>query len=126
MRGQTSVVTDWQGPFSEGSVNSKYATLGLRLVRDMLSKRPLLYSWGHGGNEQPMVRMLRTMGWQMHGTPFCLRVLRPARFLRLNGHLRGTPLRRAASMNALAPAAGWTPVTRIKVERAGGIIAGPS
>lgn len=185
VRGQTSVVTDWQGPFSEGSVNGKYATLGLRLVRDMLSKRPLLYSWGHGGNEQPMVQMLRTMGWLMHDTPFCLRVLRPARFLRLNAYLRSTPLRRAAldllafsgagflglhalhallrlkayrrfratavevpdfgawadalwqrcrnryraiavrdaaSMNALAPAAGWPPVTRIRVERSGEII----
>lgn len=185
VRGQTSVVTDWQGPFSEGSVNSKYSTLGLRLLRDMLSKQPRLYSWGHGGNEQPMVQILRKMGWLMHHTPFCLRVLRPARFLRLNAYLRGTPLRRAAldllafsgagflglhalhsllrlksfrqhraaavevpdfgvwadalwerckeryaalavrdaaSMNALAPAAGWPPVTRIRVERAGDII----
>ncbi len=185
VKGRTSVVTDWQGPFSEGSVNGKYATLGLRLLRDMLSKRPQLYSWGHGGNEQPMVQILRKMGWLMHDTPFCLNVLRPARFLRLNAYLRGTPLRRAAldlvafsgagfiglhalhallrlkayrpfratavevpefgawadalwkrcknryaalavrdaaSMNALAPATGWPPVSRIKVERAGEII----
>jgi hypothetical protein len=151
-------------------------------MRDMLSKRPLLYSWGHGGNEQPVVQMLRTMGWLMHNTPFCLRVLRPARFLRLNAYLRSTPVRRtvldlmaftgagfiglhllhallrlrayrrfpataveindfgawadtlwqrckdrylaiavrdAASMNALAPATGWPPVTRIRVEREG-------
>jgi len=101
VRGATSVVTDWQGPFSEGSVDGQYATLGLRLIRDMLSKRPLLYSWGHGGNEQPVVQMLQKMGWLMHGTPFCLRVLRPARFLRLNAYLRSTPVRRAA-LDALA------------------------
>jgi hypothetical protein len=185
VRGATNVVTDWQGPFSEGSVNNKYSTLGLRLVRDMLAKRPLLYSWGHGGNEQPVVQMLQKMGWLMHGTPFCLRVLRPARFLRLNTYLRGSPGRRAAldalawsgagfiglhalhaalrlkdyrrfraqgtvveefgpwadalwercrdryaaiavrdaaSMNALAPAKGWPPVTRIRVDRAGEVL----
>ena len=185
VRGKTSVVTDWQGPFSEGSINTKYATLGLRLVRDMLSKRPLLYSWGHGGNEQPVVQMLRKMGWLMHNTPFCLRVLRPVRFLRLNAFFRITPLRRAlldlmafsgsgflgfralhallrlralrrfrataveiadfgawadalwercknryiaigvrdaASMNALAPATGWPPVIRLKIERSGEIL----
>jgi hypothetical protein len=185
VRGRTSVVTDWQGPFSEGSVNSKYATLGLRLVRDMLSKRPLLYSWGHGGNEQPMVQILKKMGWLMHATPFCLRVLKPVRFLRLNALLRATAYRRAAldllafsgagflglhalhallrlkayrrfracatdvpefgawadtlwercknrytalavrdaaSMNALAPATGWPPVTRLKIEKSGEII----
>jgi hypothetical protein len=96
VRGAAHVITDWQGPYSEGSVNAKHATLGLRLIRDMLGKRPLLYSWGHGGNEQPVVQMLQKMGWWLHNTPFCLRVLRPARFLRLNAYLRTSTLRRAA------------------------------
>jgi len=96
VRGQRHMVADWQGPFSEGSVNAKFATLGLRLIRDMLAKRPLLYSWGHGGNEQPVVQMLRTMGWLMHDTPFCLLVLRPGRFLRRNSYLRTTRARRVA------------------------------
>lgn len=185
VHGRTSVVTDWQGPFSEGSVDAKYATLAVRLLREMLRKRPLLFSWGHGGDDQPIVQMLRRMGWLLHGTPFCLRVLRPARFLRLNAYLRGSLFRRAAldlmafsgtgflgihllhallrlkayrrfratgvevanfgawadtlwercknqysaiavrdsaSMNALAPAAGWPPVTRIKVELAGQVV----
>ncbi len=103
VHGRTSVVTDWQGPFSEGSVDPRFATLGMRLVRDMLAKRPLLYSWGHGGNEQPVVQMLQKMGWLMHRTPFCLRVLRPSRFLRLNAYLRTSTMRRAA-LDALA----WT------------------
>lgn len=185
VRGQTHVVTDWQGPFSEGSVDARYVTLGLRLLRDMLSRRPLLYSWGHGGNEQPLTQMVRKMGWLVHDTPFCLRVLKPARFLRLNAYLRTTPFRHAAldllafsgtgflgfhalhallrlrsyrrfrasaievaafgawadalwercknryaaiavrdaaSMNALAPATGWPPVTRIKVEKSGQVV----
>ncbi len=94
VRGSEHTVTDWQGPFSEGSVDPRHATLGLRMIRDMLKKYPLLYSWGHGGNEQPVVQMLQKMGWVMHQTPFCLLVLKPFRFLRHNALLRSSPVRR--------------------------------
>lgn len=107
IRGQTRVVTDWQGPFSEGAIDSRHSTLGLRLLRDMLKKRPLLYSWGHGGDDQPVVQMLRKMNWLLHGTPFCLWVVKPARFLRLNALLRGTPARRAVLDAAAVTGAGW-------------------
>ena len=96
VHGEPHTVTDWQGPFSEGSVNAKYTTLGVRMLRDMLKKYPLLYSWGHGGDDQPLVQMLQKMGWIMHHTPFCLLVLKPARFLRFNALLRSSPLRRLA------------------------------
>ncbi len=182
VRREIHTVADWQGPFSEGSVDGKYAALGLRMLRDMQKKFPLLYSWGHGGDDQPVVQMLLKMGWVMHHTPFCLLVLRPTRFLRLNRLLRSSSWRRlvldlgarsglgwlglkllhaalrarhreqfgasatevpsfgpwadelwarckdrytaialrdAASMNVLAPAAGWPPVIRLKVDRAG-------
>lgn len=95
IRGAFHTVTDWQGPFSEGSIDPKYATLGLRMLREMLKKYPLLYSWGHGGDDQPVVQMLLKMGWVMHQTPFCLLVLKPTRFLRLNGLLRSSPWHRA-------------------------------
>ncbi|MBX3707348.1 MAG: hypothetical protein KF911_12025 [Pseudomonadales bacterium] len=94
-------VTDWQGPFTEGAVNPRYAPLGLRMLRDMLAKYPLLYSFGHGGSEEPMVQLLRSLKWTLHGTPFCLRILNPARFLRLNGYLRRTR-RLALIQDALA------------------------
>jgi hypothetical protein len=94
--GESHMVADWQGPFSEGSVNPKFNTLGLRMIRDMLKKQPHLYSWGHGGNEQPVVEMLQKLGWLMHHTPFFLLVCNPARFLRMNAMLRSTPLRRLA------------------------------
>lgn len=94
--GQRHVVTDWQGPFTEGAYDSRFAALGLRIVREMLKMRPLLYSWGHGGEDEPIVKMLRTMGWLMHETPFLLRVVKPFRFLRHNRHLRSSPRRRLA------------------------------
>lgn len=107
VRGAMHTVTDWQGPFSEGSVDAQYTTLGLRMIRDMLKKRPLLYSWGHGGDDQPVVQMLLKMGWQMHQTPFCLLVLRPFRFLRHNALLRSSPARRLALDLGAFSGAGW-------------------
>ncbi len=101
IKGEPRTVTDWQGPISLGAVDPKYAALGLRLVRDMLKKQPLLYSWGHGGSDQKIVQMLRTMGWLMHQTPFLFRVCRPNNFLRKNAYLREDP-RKAMAQDALA------------------------
>lgn len=95
VKGRDEWVTDWQGPFTEGAVNSKYGTLGLRMIRDMLKKYPFLYSLGHGGDDEPLVQLLRSLGWTLHGTPFCLRVLRPYRFLRHNQYLRRSGAKRA-------------------------------
>lgn len=94
IRGETKIVTDWQGPFSDAAHDPRYAAMGLRLVREMIRLRPLLYSWGHGGADEPIVLMLRKMGMLMHETPFCLRICRPFRFLRRNGQLRATRGRR--------------------------------
>lgn len=101
--GEVRVVTDWQGPFSEGIYSTKYSMLGLRMIRDMLKRQPLLYSWayGGGGDEDAMVQMLKKIGWRMHDTPLCIRVMKPRRFLRLNRYLRTTPKRRLA-LDALA------------------------
>ena len=96
IHGAPQLVVDWQGPVTEGLIDRRWNTLGLRLLREMLKRHPLLYSWGHGGLEQPMLLMLEKLGWLLHRTPFLLRVLRPFRFLRLNGQLRDTRARRAA------------------------------
>jgi len=107
VNGEPMIVTDWQGPVSEGLLSRKYNTLGLRLLRDMLKRYPRLYSWGHGGEEAKMFQMLVSMKWLLVGTPFCLRVLRPHRFLRSNRYLRGSPRNRLA-LDALAwSGLGW-------------------
>ena len=115
VRGKLEWVCDWQGPFSEGAINPKYATLGLRFVRDMLKKYPLLFSVGHGGVDEPMVKLLRSLGWTLHGMPFCVHILRPFRFIRQNGYLRGTARNRllldalawSGAAGALVPLAHW-------------------
>ena len=96
LRGEPVVVTDWQGPVSEGVISRRYNTLALRMMRDMLNRRPLLYAWGHGEDEAGLARLLRAMRWSFVPTPFCLKILRPQRFLRRNAYLRGSPQSRLA------------------------------
>lgn len=100
-------VTDWQGPVSEGVVDTRYAPLGLRFFRDMLKRQPLLYSWGHGGEEARMLQLLRSMKWHFHATPFCLRVVRPLPFLRESTYLRSTAGRRLALDLLAVTGVGW-------------------
>jgi len=99
--GDLCTVADWQGPFSEGAIDPKYSMVALRLMRAMLKAYPLLYSWGHGSEEQTLLTMLEKMGWLLHATPLCVRVLNGRRFLRRNGYLRTTWQRRLAQ-DALA------------------------
>ena len=101
LNGEIRRVTDWQGPMTEGDISRHYGALGLRLVRHMLKQQPLLYSFGHGGYDAPMVNMLRSLKWWLHDTSVCVLVVRPGRFLRLNAYLRDTPRRRLA-LDALA------------------------
>jgi hypothetical protein len=101
VHGEERTVTDWQGPVSLGAIDNRYAAMGLRMIRDMLKKQPLLYSWGHGGDGEPIVQMLRKMGWMMHPTPFVFRVCRPANFLRKNAYLRQDP-KKAIAQDVLA------------------------
>jgi hypothetical protein len=118
LRGAVRVVADYQGPVSEGILSRRYNTLGVRLIRDMLRRRPLLYSWGHGGLEQAMLQMLRSLGWTLVETPACLYVLRPLRFLRRNRYLRATAWQRFALDLLAGTGLGWLGVRALQRARA--------
>ena len=60
---EVHTVADWQGPVSEGQVDPKYGALALRMMRQMLKQRPLLYSFGHGGAEERVIQLVKEMGW---------------------------------------------------------------
>ena len=96
INGETQLVTDWQGPFTEAAIDVKYSPLMLKLFRTMLKDHPLLFSLGHGGTEEPIIDLLEKMKWDLHAIPFSFSVLKPFRFARLNNYLRTTPLKRLA------------------------------
>ena len=107
IHGRIHQVSDWQGPFSEGAIDTRYGLLAMRLMRDMVKKQPLLYSYGHGGNEQAVVQLLHRIGWLVHPVPFCLKVVRPARFLRRNKYLRKNTRNRMILDVLAASGLGW-------------------
>ncbi len=106
VRGREETVTDWQGPFSEGAIDPRYGALALRILRDMMKRRPNIYSWGHGGEGEAIVQLIQKMGWQLHGTPLSVRVLRPKAFLQKNAFLRDTSEKRFAADLLAATGAG--------------------
>ena len=107
VRGEDVLVSDWQGPVSEGLLSPRYAMLGLRLIREMVKRYPTLYSWGHGGRDAAMLQMIVSLKWLIHDTPFCLKVLHPFRFLRRNRYLRGSPRNRLALDLLAFSGIGW-------------------
>lgn len=117
--GAAHPVSDWQGPVSEGLLSRRYSALGLRLTRQMLKQYPLLYSWGHGGLEQPMLQMLEKLGWLLHPTPFCVRIVKPFRFLRRNRFLRSSAARSLALDLAAFSGAGSVGIRLLHGLRAG-------
>ena len=112
--GEEAWVTDWQGPFTEAAIDVKYSPLMLRLLRNMQKQHPLLFSLGHGGTEEPIVDLLRKMGWELRGVPFLFYVNRPFRFLRSNRYLRGTPARRVALDLLAWTGAGWLAIRALQ------------
>jgi hypothetical protein len=105
--GATLAAAHYRLPLSEGIVNRSYAMLGLRMVRDALSREPRLYALGMGGWDKPLPAMLKRLGWGMCQVPFYFKVLHPGRFLRHIQALRTSPLRRAALDAAAHTGAGW-------------------
>jgi hypothetical protein len=75
-------IADFQLPISEGSVDRRYAPVGVQLVRDALRRQPLLFGLGMGGYNEPVARLLRAAHWSMFSIPFFFRVVHPVPFLK--------------------------------------------
>ncbi len=100
-------VVGWQGPVTEGLIDRRCDALGLRLLRAMLRKHPLLHGWGHGGLEKPMLLMLEKLSGLLHRTPFCVRTVKSARFP------RGSPARQLTPLVAAMREALAAPIARL-------------
>jgi len=107
-------VSYYHHPLSEGIINKSYATVGVMLLRDALSRSPLLYCLGMGGYDRPLPNMLIRMGWAHCPVPFYFYVVRPNRFLTQIAALRTTSLRKLALNLAAWSGTGWTGVKAIQ------------
>ncbi len=94
-------------PLSEGIVTKAHAIVGTLLLRDAMQRAPLLHCLGMGGYENPLPKMLVSMGWTHCLVPLFFRVLNPSRFLRNINALRSTRSRGFLLDLAAYSGAGW-------------------
>ena len=93
IRGEETVLADWQGPFTEADIDPRYSPLMLRLARSAAKQYGNLFSLGHS---QKDAAVLTRLGWGTIGVPFSFLVSRPFNFFRQAAYLRNTPLKRLA------------------------------
>ncbi len=96
IHGEDVEVGNLQLPISEGTVDRRYAALGLQLLTDALRRQPLLYSLGIGGYQQALAMLMKASGFRISTVPFLAYVNRPVRFCREIKYLRQSFLRRLA------------------------------
>src|SRR3954463_14660962 len=73
---------NYQSPLSEGIADSRYAAVGLQIVRFMQNRGPAAYIVGMGSRSNPLPRLLTAAGWTLMDIPFLYRVHKPSVFLR--------------------------------------------
>jgi hypothetical protein len=96
--GVETEAASFQGPVSEGLVDPRYSMLGMRLVRDMERRSPLLFAWGA---TERLGALLKGLGWNQTGGALVMRIVRAERVLRLLPQIRRKPaVRSAAAMLA--------------------------
>jgi hypothetical protein len=112
--GVTRNVAYYHHPISEGIVNKSYAAVGAMLLKDAMSRAPLLYCLGMGGYDRPLPRMLVRLGWAHCAVPFYFHVVHPNRFFKQIEALRTSPFRRFMLNLAAWTGVGWAGVKTIQ------------
>jgi len=80
--GEWLTASNYQLPLSEGTVDRKYAMVGLHLIKDALNRQARLYCLGMGGTARPLPQLLSRLGWAVVEVPFLFRIERPSIFTR--------------------------------------------
>jgi hypothetical protein len=122
--GSIQSVGYYHHPLSEGIVNKSYAMVGSLLLKDAMSRSPLLYCLGMGGYDNPLPKMLVRLGWTHCAVPFYFNVVNPSRFLREMQALRTSPFHKLLMDLGAVTGTGWAAlrifeaVKRLKAPRA--------
>jgi hypothetical protein len=90
-------VINIQLPLSEGTVDRRFAHVGMWIIRRVQQMQQRVYAVGMGSADQPLPRLLQSLGWTVALVPFLFHVHRPSRFLREMPILRRNTPRRVVS-----------------------------
>src|SRR3954469_20080794 len=97
LNGKPVRALNYQSPLSEGIADSRYAAVGLQIVRFMQSRSPAAYIVGMGSASNPLPRLLTAAGWTLMDIPFLYRVHRAGAFMRELQPLRKSSTKRIAA-----------------------------
>lgn len=97
-------------PLAEGVINKAYGTVGVYLLADAVRRQPLQYSLGMGGTDNPLVKILQAMAYDIRLVPFYFRVIRPRQFLRQVRYLRTSTFKRRLLDVLAASGVGWAAI----------------
>ncbi len=101
IKGEPMRLGTWQGPVSEGLVDRRFRKVGMQCLSAIRDRNPLLFAWG--GSPQ-INAVLSALGWAHFGTPLVMKMIRPARVVRVAPFLRTN--KRVAKLAPLAAASG--------------------
>jgi hypothetical protein len=90
-------------PISEGIIDPAYNAVAMILMKDMLQRYPLVFTFAGSGWDQPVTRWLSRLKWPTTTVPYYIKVLHAQRFFRLARILRRKPW-----MAWMMDAAAWT------------------
>ncbi|MFL6447997.1 MAG: hypothetical protein ACJ746_09955 [Bryobacteraceae bacterium] len=99
LNGEPVRALNYQSPLSEGIADSRYAAVGLAIVKFMQSRSPAAYIVGMGSASNPLPRLLKAAGWTLKDIPFLYRVHKAGSFFAELRPLRSSfPKRMAANI----------------------------
>lgn len=93
-KGDVVSIASYHQPISEGIVNKKYNSIGIRLIIDGLNRQPLLFALGMGGYDEQITKVLEAMRWDIFSIPFYFKIVNVQHFLRNLTYFRNTKLKR--------------------------------
>ena len=112
--GEEADAINCREPISEAIIDSRFALIGLRLLKFMEKQGPYLFALGMGGEDRPFPRLLKSAGWTLSPVPFLFRVARAGAFLRELRMLRTSAARKMLARLAAVTGAGKVAVTALQ------------
>ena len=94
VKGNLLRLAAFQLPISEGIIDRRFVSLGVRLYADALHRHPYLFGLGGGDYHVPIVKFLLAAQWKAVLIPFLFRIVHPNTFLQNIAVLRTSPARR--------------------------------
>jgi hypothetical protein len=114
LNGRIVTTCNYQAPLSEGIIDHRYGFVALQMLKSLQRQSPLAFAVGMGGEQNPLPRLLKALGWTIRPVPFLFRISNVRRVLSELAPLRTSSTRRIAARTAAATGAGWIAIRALQ------------